>query len=215
MHAYPTATPSSTDAASPQTTASHKAVAIILAEHQSLRVVLQQMQTAVRDLLAPRLPCDCTLLKLMLDYIRTFPEALHHPKEDNYLFAKLRRRTGEFDALIAELTGHHDAGYRWLDDLEAALTRFEGGFPPAFETFSRILDDYCEVQLKHMHLEESVILPAAVARLSADDWEEICAAFGANGDPRFTAAPEKACRNLYSKIARLATSDEAASTVAA
>lgn len=215
MHTYPTATTCLTDAVSLQASAAHKAVAIILAEHQSVRVVLQQMQSAVRNTLASRIPCDCTLLRLMLEYIRTFPEAMHHPKEDHYLFAKLRRHTGEFDQLLAELGSHHDAGDRWLDALEAALTRFESGFPPAFETFSQTLDDYSKAQLQHMQLEESEILPAAIAQLSVDEWEEIAVAFGANRDSRFTAATEKTCRNLYAKIARLTTPVDAASGVAA
>jgi hemerythrin-like domain-containing protein len=36
----------------------------------------------------------------MLYYIREYPEQVHHPKEDRYLFARLRDRTGELDEVL-------------------------------------------------------------------------------------------------------------------
>jgi hemerythrin-like domain-containing protein len=182
--------------------AMQRTIAIICAEHRSLREVLQMMRRTVLDMLGKQVPHDCAALKLMLQYIRQFPESLHHPKEDLYLFAKLRRRTGELDAVMAELGRQHAGGAELLDRMERALTRFERGFPPAFEEFSVALDAYCERQCRHMQLEESIILPAAAEHLSREDWEEIAAAFRSNGDPRFSAEREKPCLTLYGRISR-------------
>ena len=45
-------------------------------------------------------PPSFRLLRAMLYYIRKFPETLHHPKEDAYLFSRLRARTRELDATL-------------------------------------------------------------------------------------------------------------------
>jgi len=39
----------------------------------------------------------------MVHYIDAFPERLHHPKEDRYLFLALRKRTGEANAALDRL----------------------------------------------------------------------------------------------------------------
>lgn len=198
--------PATVPSARVQALAMHKAIAVIRTEHRSLREVLKKMKSSVHDMLARQTACDCADLRLMLRYIRTFPESLHHPKEDLYLFPKLRERTGRtgnLDAIIAKLSAHHSGGEEWLDKLELGLTRFERGFPPAFAEFKAALDIYCKMQCEHMQLEESAILPAAAEHLSVEDWEEITAAFGTNGDPRFSAEQEKPCHSLYARISLL------------
>ena len=43
---------------------------------------------------------DFKLLHAIVQYIEEFPERLHHPKEDQYLFARLKSRTHDADELI-------------------------------------------------------------------------------------------------------------------
>lgn len=186
-----------------QSLAMHRTIAIICAEHRSLREVLQKMQQTVHGMFGRPVSLECINLRLMLRYISTFPDAVHHPKEDLYLFAKLRQRTGDLDVVMAELGRHHDGSKDWLDTLGHTLTRFEQGFPPALDEFLDVLDAYCDVQHRHMQLEESVILPAAAEHLTVEDWEEIAAAFRSNGDSRFDAAEEKRCSSLYARISRM------------
>lgn len=186
-----------------RTSPMQQAVAIILDEHRSLRTVLRMLKLAASDATERNSACDCEPFKLMLQYIRTFPDTLHHPKEDDYLFAKLQLRTSKYDEVIRELKVQHASGERWLDRLEHALRQFEEGFPPAFEVFRTALATYCEYEMQHLNLEERVILPAAEEHLTAEDWDEILAAFMSNGDLRFTGAADKVCSILYAKISRL------------
>ena len=55
-------------------------------------MVLNEMKRVASDARTTHTAFDCTSLKAMLEYIRNFPERLHHPKEDAYLFARLRDR---------------------------------------------------------------------------------------------------------------------------
>jgi hemerythrin-like domain-containing protein len=183
--------------------ARQQAVAIILEEHRSLRTVLQMMKLAVSEATDRGAACDCEPFKIMLQYIRTFPDTLHHPKEDDYLFARLQLRTTQYDDVIGELKAQHASGEVWLQRLERSLQQFEAGFPPAFEVFRTTLATYCEYEFQHLNLEERVIIPAAEEYLIEEDWAAIQTAFMSNGDSRFNPAAEKTCAVLYSKISRL------------
>lgn len=193
----------STAVQSGRASAMQQALAIILDEHRALRTVLQMLTFAASEATTRASACDCEPFKLMLQYIRTFPDTLHHPKEDDYLFAKLQLRTSKYDEVIRELKAQHASGECWLDRLEHSLHQFEEGFPPAFEVFRTTLATYCEYEMQHLNLEERVIFPAVQEHLAAEDWDEILAAFISNGDLRFTGAANKACAVLYGKISRL------------
>lgn len=194
---------SSTAAHPGSASAMQQALAIILDEHRSLRIVLRMLKLAASEAIEHNSACDCEPFKLMLQYIRTFPDTLHHPKEDDYLFAKLQLRTSKYEEVIRELKAQHSSGELWMDRLERSLQQFDAGFPPAFEVFRTTLATYCEYEMQHLNLEERVILPAAEEHLTAEDWDDILAAFMSNGDSRFNPSAEKQCAVLYARISRL------------
>ncbi len=106
--------------------AAHNApVATIRDEHRSLAAVIYGLEYVVRETrehgTAPQFP----LLRAMLAYIKGFPEKLHHPKEETYLFRKLRLRTTEFNETLDELERQHATGSRLVAELEQALDRYE------------------------------------------------------------------------------------------
>jgi len=68
----------------------HAAVAVITQEHRSITAVIGALQYLARDVAGGAEP-DYEVLTVILDYIETFPNRLHHPKEDRYLFSALRR----------------------------------------------------------------------------------------------------------------------------
>lgn len=182
----------------------NKAVAIIHDEHRSLAVVLHGLRYLLDAADSKNLAPDSKLIGAMLYYIREFPERLHHPKEDSYLFAKVRMRTREVDDVLLELERHHADNKHLLANLEQAFAGLEAGTDQHLERFSAALARYTEAQWSHMSLEETVIIPAAKKHLHAEDWDEIAEAFGKNGDPRFGAEPDTAFRNMFARIARLA-----------
>jgi nucleotide-binding universal stress UspA family protein/hemerythrin-like domain-containing protein len=155
-----------------------QALAVIRDEHRSLAAVLH----ALTRLAGAPAPADPQLLRAMVSYIEQFPERQHHPKEDVYLFRKLRERTRDCDALIAELERQHVAGAGGVARMRSAL---DAG--PAAD-FAQAVNDFAALQWRHMDAEEKLVLPAAHQHLHAEDWREIARAFSANGDPRFDAS---------------------------
>jgi hemerythrin-like domain-containing protein len=50
------------------------------------------------------------VFRAMLYYIREYPQQVHHPKEDQFLFGRLRVRTHELDHVIDRLEYQHAQG---------------------------------------------------------------------------------------------------------
>ena len=177
---------------------------IIRDEHRSLAAVIHGLELLARDAREKGLPPSFPLLHAMMHYIKEFPEALHHPKEDAYLFRKLRERTREFDATLDELERQHIEGHRLVDELERSIAGYqadpEGGLP----AFLTAVERFASSQMQHMALETKVIGPAARKHLTVEDWMEIGAAFAGNGDPRFSVDNDEEFRQLFVRIMNLA-----------
>jgi nucleotide-binding universal stress UspA family protein/hemerythrin-like domain-containing protein len=179
-------------------------LAIIREEHRSLAAVIHGLEYLVRETrergAAPQFP----LLRAILHYIKAFPEALHHPKEDTYLFAKLRLRTPEFNDTLDELERQHVSGSKLVAAMDAALSRYEADPAGGFGGFADAVKRFATHEWEHMILETKVILPAAQKYLTAEDWSEIGKAFAQHGDPRFNVDADEEFRHLFSSILNVA-----------
>jgi nucleotide-binding universal stress UspA family protein/hemerythrin-like domain-containing protein len=177
---------------------------IIGDEHRSMAAVVQGLELIVRDARERRAVPSLPLLRAIVHYIRAFPEALHHPKEEAYLFRKLRERTSELDDTLAELERQHAESTRTVDQLERSIEAYAQDPSNGFAAFAAAARRFGEAQMAHMRLETKVILPAARKHLTAEDWVEIANAFGENGDPRFAADNDEEFRQLFARILNLA-----------
>jgi nucleotide-binding universal stress UspA family protein/hemerythrin-like domain-containing protein len=176
----------------------------IIDEHRSIAAVIRGLERLMTTIREQREPPPFPLLKAIVHYIKAFPEALHHPKEDAYLFPRLRLRTKEFDESLAELERQHEEGHAIFAELERTLGAYEANPAAGFDAFAAAVERYSTTQWWHMNLERKVILPAAQKYLTAEDWAEIADAFGENGDPRFSAENDDEFRQLFSRILNLA-----------
>ena len=179
-------------------------VSVIRGEHRSLAMVIHGLEYLVRDSREREAPPRFPLLRAMLHYINAFPEKLHHPKEDAYLFRKLRQRTPEFNDTLDELERQHIAGHKLVADLEQSLARYEDDPAQGLAAFADAVRRFGEMQWQHMSLEQKVIIPAAQKHLTAEDWAEIDRAFAQNGDPRFSADIDGEFKQLFTEIIDIA-----------
>lgn len=184
--------------------AQSRALGIIRAEHRSQAAVMHALHQHWQQVMqgaAPRFD----LIRAMLYYIEHFPERLHHPKEDDHLFARLRTRTTKCDAMLDRLQGQHREGARRFRDLRRRLAELEDGVEEGARVrFGEALDNFINDQWQHMGSEEQFVLPAATRWLAPDDWEAIAAAFATNDDPRFGADANEAFEQLADRVLRLA-----------
>jgi len=184
--------------------ASVRAIGIIRDEHRSIAAVLHAWMHALAAACAQGSAADPVLMKAMLRYVQAFPLALHHPKEDEYVFKRLRERTRELDADLDELSSQHLRDHALVDGLSQrvnALTIATGDAAvEATADLHAAVTTYASFLWEHMGREENVVLPAAGRHLTDADWEGIEAAFSENKDPRFSGDVQREYRQLFSRI---------------
>ena len=180
-----------------------EAIGLIQDEHRSLAAVIQAAEFLVRKYIRESKAPDFKLLHAMLYYVREFPERRHHPKEDKVLFAKLKARTSEAGAVIADLEQEHARGGQMLNALTVALSSWEAGAAQGAKGFEAELSHFADFYWRHMEKEEKQVLPVAERIFTDQDWKEVEAAFAANADPMLGKSTGDEFRELFSRIVRL------------
>jgi hemerythrin-like domain-containing protein len=180
------------------------ALSILHDEHRSFAAMLHGLKYLLRDMREKNHAPDFKLLWAMIYYLEAFPEKIHHPKEDDYLFARLRSRTRLADTTLEQLSAQHVGGGQAVRELEHALGLYEAGTPGSFEAFAEALEKFTEWTWQHVSIEEKIVIPLAKEYLTPADWVEIAEAFGERGDPRFGTRLEDEFRGLFSRIVNLA-----------
>jgi hemerythrin-like domain-containing protein len=183
----------------------HASLTIIHQEHGALSAMLRTLTMLLAEHRRRQSLPDFALLRAMLFYIDEFPEKLHHTKESQLLFPKLRARSLEAREVLDRLDRDHARGERAIRDLEHDLLAFEIMGPTSQQEerrsqFEQSVQRYVDFYLEHMRLEETEVLPLAERVLTAEDWNELDAAFQKNRDPLTGHAPDDAYVPLFRRI---------------
>jgi hemerythrin-like domain-containing protein len=178
----------------------HPALRVISLEHRSIASVLSGLSHfAERGLEGGKVP-DARVFRAMLHYLDLFAERMHHPKEDAYLFARLRARTHLANDVLDRLQQDHFFGAGALRAVEHAFLRYEEGGAPFFADFAREVRRYVAFHREHMRVEETYVFPLAELELTEEDWRAIEIAFSANQDPLASPEQEHDLQSLFTRI---------------
>jgi hemerythrin-like domain-containing protein len=183
----------------------HATPNIIRREHAALSAMLRSISLLLAEHRRRSTLPDFSVLRAMLFYVDEFPEKLHHTKESQLLFPKLRARSAEAAAVLDRLDHDHADGERAIRQLEHELLGFEMMGDTAQgearrASFEQAITKYVAFYLEHMHVEETVVLPLAERVLTADDWAELDAAFTQNRDPLAGHEIDGEYRAVFKKI---------------
>ena len=179
------------------------AISILKSEHRSISAVLHGLKELARMAQDATVRPRFQVLRSMLRYIDEYPERLHHPKEDEHLFARVAARAPQARKLIDELKKEHEQGAGLIRELERTLLFFEEGWPSGGREFQQAVDAFADFHWQHMRKEELELLPIAERVLTAGDWRAIERAFATNLDP-IAELQERDYERLFSRIANLA-----------
>ena len=174
---------------------------IIHDEHRALASILQALRFILDEIAAGRREPDFKLLAMMVDYVTRAPDKIHHLKEDDVLFPRLRQCSPEAVPLIDKLEEDHRVGYKKTVELLQALIHYQSVGAAAFDELFQVAQTYLDFNWRHLNEEEGVLLPLARRDLSAADWAAIDAEFPKNFDPR--AGAEGEFGELFSQIVNL------------
>ena len=162
--------------------AGQRALAVIRDEHRALGAVIHACMSLLAASREAGTPVDLLALGAALSALRSPPLGLHHAKEEQHLFGRLRARSQDFDTELDELQRQHVRDQALLDELAMRLHLLEDAAGlPARLAASRALEDamgrFAELHWEHMGREEAVVIPAARALLTPEDWAALNAVF--------------------------------------
>jgi hemerythrin-like domain-containing protein len=179
----------------------HQSITIIRNEHAALASLLHTLMLLIAEHRQRQTFPDFDLIRAMLVYIDEYPERLHHPKESELLFPKIRQREPAAAEVLDQLDHDHAQGEFAIHELSHKLMAFEVLGRIRRQAFETALERYVDFYLKHMSTEEREVLPLAQRCLNEEDWRELDAAFADNRDPLTGHAADEPFRHLYSRIA--------------
>lgn len=178
------------------------ATTIIRDEHRALASVVKALQFLIQEIQNRGQTPDFPLLQSIVSYIEQFPDKLHHPKEDQYLFPALRQRHPAAAAELDILEDEHLRGTPLTARVAKSLRDYQAD-SGQYEAFADAVDDYANFHWAHMTREETVILPLAEKYLTAEDWVSINAAFKSNSDPLVGINTQREFRVLFRRLVNL------------
>ena len=180
-----------------------RVVDVLREEHRNFSRVLEILTREIALFEKTEEP-DYDLIEKIVDYLRSFPDAAHHPKED-LLYQKLWERDSETADLMGNLQAEHlklaALVAHFSETLKNVLLDSEqprGNFVVAGEEF---IDFY----RSHIMLEELRFFPAALRALSHKDWNEIEQALTNTEDPLFGNNIQAPYTDLKAQIFEIAT----------
>ena len=178
------------------------ALRTIRSEHRSLGAVLQTLRDMVAEVSDGGASPDFALLWKMVYYIEAYPDRLHHPKEDQELFPRVRARSPAAAAVIDKLELDHQQCESQLDHVRIALAHVEAGLIEELPQLKARVNAFADFYWRHMRMEEEQLLPLAERDLSDADWQAVGRSFGANTDPLGGGPAEKFWSLLHEIVNR-------------
>ncbi len=181
-----------------------QALDIISAEHRGMWRLTTALDSISYDMQRSGAHTPAQVIILMLDYLSSYIDRLHHPKEDEYLFRLLLERSPQAGADIHRLQTEHVEGPQRLADLRHLAVSVAQGDRATRTAFFKDLASFTESLRAHIGFEETKVMPLAKKVLSAADWQQIDAAFLANDDPLFGSNAKAEFAELRARIVTLA-----------
>ena len=181
-----------------------QAIRIIQEEHRSLAAVLHGMLYLVHEIRDRGMKPPFEVLGAMVYYIDAFPERFHHPKEDKYLFLRLRARCPAARTVARRARGgasgrrRKDPHARAEPGALSARRRCGGG------TLHRRGGGLRRIPLGTHGARGEGSASARRETPDAGDWEAIDAAFTGHADPLVGESSGEDYRKLFRKIVNLA-----------
>lgn len=176
-------------------------LASLRGEHRHIASVLALLSDHLNAIERSEL-VNTHVLYEILDYMVTWPDRFHHPRED-VIFAY----AAEVDARLADdrrkLEEQHDALARAGKDLLQTIERWRSGEVGGAEVV-REGREYVQSHYSHMSFEEREVFPAIDAVLTRLDWRELAAddQLRPVGDPVFGRRVQREFRNMARKLRR-------------
>ena len=167
------------------------------ADHSNFARLLDLLQLQIDAFHAGKRP-DYELMRLIVYYLRHYPDRFHHPRED-VAFNRLVQRDPQLQSEIAWCMQEHgliaDAGEKLLNCLNQVIA----GVAVERAALQAVTATYLALYRHHLATEEHTIIRRAVELLTPEDWSAM-SAIPAEPDPLFGAGVDARYSELRRQI---------------
>lgn len=142
---------------------------------------------------------DYLLMLEMLEYVESYPDLIHHPREDAIFRVYLERHSQGADS-IRRLMDEHEALVEHSRQLRAMIEQLLQGSVFPRELIENRLFAYIEMQQRHFDAEEDHIFELIDRALQPEDWARIEQMIPSASDPLFGGQVQKQYEAIYARI---------------
>lgn len=147
---------------------------------------------------------DFQVLSRIMDYVLTFPELRHHPREDLILQRLQKRNPAAARQAEAIMTEHQELA-ALARKLSAALHNLQHGVEMQRDWFEALVRACIKANREHMRKEEDQYFPLALQALDPVDWRHLDGdPLDSKVDPLFGDRIDTEYQALHDRILRLA-----------
>jgi branched-chain amino acid transport system ATP-binding protein len=185
-----------------------RALEIIAAEHANMLRLSGALEVLGERLVGAPTAEDLHTVALIAGYFHSFADRVHHPKESEFLFARVRRRSNEAAEVLERLDREHELGPSQSARIHALAAETQPADRAGVAALIAEIEGFRSRLVEHMRVEEETAFPLARRALTAEDWREIDATFAAHADPLTGAETEGAIALLKARITQLLPAPE-------
>lgn len=161
------------------------------ADHCDFARLLDLVEQQVDAFHADKRP-DYELMRVIVYYLRHYPDRFHHPRED-VAFTRLVKRDPRLQLEIARRIQEHVVIAAAGEELLNCLDEILAGVVIERSTLEAAAATYLVYYRYHLAAEEQQVIPRAVELLTSADWAAVAAiptepdpVFGADFDARYS-----------------------------
>ena len=177
----------------------HRIMAELHQDHIHLARVLEILEQQVQ-LLSTGGDADLFLMIDIAEYFQHYPDLVHHPKE-NKVYEVFKKRTTKAVDIVESLLQEHwhlpSVTVEFHNMLEKTLNESE---LVSRQELQDNIQEFVDIQKRHMHVEEGTLFPLIEKTLSDEDWDNLEKAMIEKKDPLFGSRHELCYENLYQSI---------------
>lgn len=127
---------------------------------------------------------DHDIIEGVIDYLLSYPDLYHHPKEELVL-ATLRGRDPAAATAVGDLRQEHEELASRAREFAATVRAALEDAEIPTESLMQSTQDFITLQTRHLNREEKVFFPAALSALTAEDWARLETKMTDEDDPLF------------------------------
>ena len=167
-------------------------------DHVNLAKVLRLLEKQLADVQSGE-HIDLEVLSEIVDYVQTYPDRVHHKREDIIFSVYLERSANSRD-LMERLIEEHTLLLDKTRNLHVHIEQWRQDSPVPRGRMVSIIADYLLMQWDHLNLEESSVLDLLHQELTPDDWARIEATMPLSNDPLFGKRVMQRFENIVEQL---------------